>query len=173
MSEQIKKVALSAVKRAGEMLKNEYEKFDRAGVMLKSHHEILTKADLMSQEIIINELVKHFPGYGIVSEERPAERNYSEYVWYLDPIDGTTNFSMHNPLWSISLALAKNDELVFGLVCAPMLEEIFTAQAGGGAELNGRKISVSKIFRGREQLFDTRNGGPYQRKPGINPQFYV
>ena len=149
MNQPIKKVALSAVRQVGKRLIKEYEKFNRAEVMLKSHHEILTKCDLMSQEIIINELVKHFPDYGIISEERPAEKNYSEYTWYLDPIDGTTNFSMHNPLWSISLALAKRGELVFGLVDVPMLEEIFMAEAGGGAELNGRKISVSKIFQGK------------------------
>jgi len=149
MNQPIKKVALSAVRQVGKRLIKEYEKFNRAEVMLKSHHEILTKCDLMSQEIIINELVKHFPDYGIISEERPAEKNYSEYTWYLDPIDGTTNFSMHNPLWSISLALAKRGELVFGLVDVPMLEEIFMAEAGGGAELNGRKISVSKIFQSK------------------------
>ena len=149
MISQIKKVALAAVRQAGQMLIREYEKFNRAEVMLKSHHEILTKADLMSQEIIINELKKYFPAYGIVSEERPAEKIYSEYVWYLDPIDGTTNFSMHNPLWSISLALAKNDELVFGLVNAPRLEEVYTATIGQGAELNGKKMSVSKIFQGK------------------------
>jgi len=149
MISQIKKVALAAVRQAGQMLIREYEKFNRAEVMLKSHHEILTKADLMSQEIIINELKKYFPAYGIVSEERPAEKIYSEYVWYLDPIDGTTNFSMHNPLWSISLALAKNDELVFGLVNAPILEEVYTATIGQGAELNGKKMSVSKIFQGK------------------------
>jgi len=149
MISQIKKVALAAVRQAGQMLIREYEKFNRAEVMLKSHHEILTKADLMSQEIIINELKKYFPAYGIVSEERPAEKIYYEYVWYLDPIDGTTNFSMHNPLWSISLALAKNDELVFGLVNAPRLEEVYTATIGQGAELNGKKMSVSKIFQGK------------------------
>ena len=149
MISQIKKVALAAVRQAGQMLIREYEKFNRAEVMLKSHHEILTKADLMSQEIIINELKKYFPAYGIVSEERPAEKIYSEYVWYLDPIDGTTNFSMHNPLWSISLALAKNDELVFGLVNAPRLEEVYTATIGQGAELNSKKMSVSKIFQGK------------------------
>jgi len=56
---------------------------------------------------------------------------------------------MHNPLWSISLALAKNDELVFGLVNAPRLEEVYTATIGQGAELNGKKMSVSKIFQGK------------------------
>ena len=149
MDNQIKKVALRAAKFSGEMLKKEYAKFNRLDVQLKHHHEVLTKADLMSQEIIIKEIKKYFPAHAIVSEEKVNEKNYSEYVWYLDPIDGTTNFSMHNPLWSISLALAKNNELIFGLIYAPMLEEIYIAQAGLGSELNGKKISVSKINQGK------------------------
>jgi myo-inositol-1(or 4)-monophosphatase len=144
-----RKVAVYAAKLSGSMLKKEYEKFDRKQIMLKSHHEILTKCDLMSQEIIIKEIKKYFPAHGIVSEEKADEKNYSEYCWYLDPIDGTTNFSMHNPLWSISIGLAKNNELVFGLIYAPMLEEMFIAEAENGAELNGRKIFVSKINQGK------------------------
>ncbi len=149
MSDQIKKIALSAVELSGRMLKKEYARFNRLDVMLKSHHEILTKADLLSQEIIISEIKKYFPGHGIVSEERPREKNTAEYTWYIDPIDGTTNFSMHNPLWSISMALAKQGELIFGLIYAPMLEETYSAETGQGAELNGRKIHVSSISQGK------------------------
>ncbi|MDD4271485.1 MAG: inositol monophosphatase family protein [Patescibacteria group bacterium] len=176
MDKQIKKVALSAAKPAGEMLKREYEKFDRGQIMLKSHHEILTKCDLMSQEILINEIRKYFPAHGIISEEKANEKNYSEYCWYLDPIDGTTNFSMHNPLWSISMALAKNDELIFGLIYAPMLKEIYIAQIGQGAELNGRKIFVSKISQGKvlntfchgREDVDIKKALAYWRKQKLN-----
>lgn len=149
MSDQIKKIALVAVERSGRMLKKEYGRFNRLDVMLKSHHEILTKADLMSQEMIIGEIKKYFPSHGLVAEEQARERTQSEYVWYIDPLDGTTNFSMHNPLWSISLALARQDELIFGLVYAPLLEEIYLAEAGRGAELNGKKINVSAISQGK------------------------
>jgi len=149
MDKQIKKTAVSAAELAGGMLKKEYEKFDRRQVMLKSHHEILTKCDLMSQEIIIKAIRKNFPAHGIVSEEKAEEKMYGEFVWYIDPIDGTTNFSMHNPLWSISIALAKNDELIFGLIYAPVLGEMFIAQAGQGAELNGKPIHVSGIREGK------------------------
>jgi len=149
MFEQIKKVALAAVKCSGEMLKEEYAKFNRLDVTLKSHREVLTKADLMSQEIIISEIKRYFPGHDIVAEEQVNKKTGSPYCWYLDPLDGTTNFSMHNPLWSVSLALAEEGELIFGLVYAPMLEEVYLAQAGQGAELNGEKIYVSNISRGK------------------------
>jgi myo-inositol-1(or 4)-monophosphatase len=153
MIEQIKKIAVNAVKLSGAMLKREYESFNRREVMLKSNHEILTKADLLSQEIIIKEIKKYFPAHEIVSEEKANEKKSFGYVWYIDPIDGTTNFSMHNPLWSISLTLAKDNELIFGAVYAPALDEIYIAQVGGGAELNGKKISVSKVSR--EKIINT------------------
>jgi len=176
MDQQIKKTALNAARLAGQMLKKEYEKFDRQQVMLKSQHEILTKADLMSQEIIIKEIKKDFPAHGIVSEEKAEEKIYGEYCWYLDPIDGTTNFSMHNPLWSISIALAKNDELIFSLIYAPMLEELFSAQAGQGAELNGKPIHVSNISQGKvlntfchgRRNADIRRALAYFRKQKLN-----
>lgn len=149
MFEQIKKIALAAAKLSGQMLKKEYAKFNRLDVRLKSHHEILTKPDLMSQEIIIGEIKKYFPSHGIIAEEQVNAKNRAEYNWYLDPIDGTTNFSMHNPLWSISLALARQDKLIFGLIYAPMLGETYLAQVGQGAELNGRRINVSTINQGK------------------------
>jgi len=149
MNDLIKKTALRAINSAGRALESEYANFNRLGVQLKSHHEILTKADLISQEIIIKELKKYFPAYGIVSEESAASKSFSEYTWQLDPIDGSTNFSMHNPLWSISLALARGRELVFGVVHAPLLKETYLAESGRGAELNGKKISVSKINQGK------------------------
>jgi myo-inositol-1(or 4)-monophosphatase len=149
MFEQIKKVALNAVEQSGQMLKQEYAKFNRLDVQLKAHRETLTKADLRSQEMIINEIKRYFPGHDIVAEEQINKKTGSPYCWYLDPLDGTTNFSMHNPLWSVSLALAEQDELVFGLVYAPMLEEIYSAQAGQGAEMNGEKVQVSNVGRGK------------------------
>lgn len=176
MDKQIKKTAVGAAKLAGAMLKEEYEKFNRKQVILKSHHEILTRADLMSQEIVIREIRKNFSAHGIVSEEKASEKIYGEYAWYIDPIDGTTNFSMHNPLWSISIALAKNDELIFGLIYAPMIEEIYIARAGQGAELNGRKIFVSKISQGKilntfchgSKNSDIKKALAYWRKQKIN-----
>lgn len=182
MDEQIKKVALSAARQSGQMLIKEYARFNRFDVQLKSHHEVLTKADLMSQEIIIREIKKYFPGHGIISEEQAAAKNYSDlpaqagYVWYIDPIDGTTNFTMHNPLWSISLGLAKQDKLIFGLVYAPMLEEMYLAGAGSGAELNGRPIAVSTIKTGKvlntfchgSKNADIKKALAYWRKQKLN-----
>ncbi|MDP3043034.1 MAG: inositol monophosphatase family protein [bacterium] len=150
---KIKQIAIEAVKKSGKMLILRYKRFDRADVMLKARHEILTKADLASEKIIIGEIRKNFPEHNIISEEAGSSKKISDYTWIIDPIDGTTNFSMHNPLWSISIAVAKNNndklEIVAGIVYAPMLDELYVAEYGKGAYLNGKKIKVSKINKGK------------------------
>ena len=149
MDTKFKKIAIEAVKESGKILVGEYEIFDRQNVMMKSKHEIVTKLDLLSEEIIIKKIIKNFPTHGIVSEERGEIKGVADYVWYIDPIDGTTNFSIHNPLWSISLALAYENNIMLGVVYAPVLGELFVAEAGGGAWLNNRKLAVSEINQGK------------------------
>ena len=131
------------------MLISEYKRFDRADVRLKAHHEILTRADLLSEETIIKEIRKDFPAHGILSEEQGSRQSDSPYLWIIDPIDGTTNFSMHNPLWAVSIGLAYEGAVALGVVYAPLLDELYTAEAGAGARLNGKKIRVSKIRSGK------------------------
>lgn len=142
---QIYYTGINAVRKAGEMLKKEYAKYDRTDIKLKAHNEVVTKFDLFSEEIIINEIRKSFSAHGIISEERGEIKGYSPYTWYIDPIDGTTNFFMHNPLWSISLGLAKDGELIFGAIYMPIADELFWAAKGQGAFMNKEKISVSKF----------------------------
>ena len=158
----IKKVAIAAVKKSGKMLIREYQNFDRGTIKLKPHHEILTRNDLLSEEIIIKEINNNFPNHKILSEEMGKAGHDSEYLWIIDPIDGTTNFSMHNPLWSISLAVAKANkdtkcpighlvsmDIILGVIYAPVLDELYVAELGKGASLNGKKIQVSNIKTGK------------------------
>jgi myo-inositol-1(or 4)-monophosphatase len=142
-------IAIDAVLKSGRMLKKEFANFDRSSITLKSHNEILTKCDLMSEEIILNEIRKNFLMDGILSEEHGIVEGRTQFQWILDPIDGTTNFSMHNPLWSISLALARDNELVLGMIYAPMMDELYLAEKDNGAKMNGKKIKVSKIDDGK------------------------
>jgi myo-inositol-1(or 4)-monophosphatase len=137
------------VKKVGKELKNIYEHFDRKTIKLKSHHEILTRADLLSEAIIIRNIRKNFPVHSILSEEKGMSKESSDYLWILDPVDGTTNFSMHNPLWAVSLALAYKQKIVLGIVHAPILNETFVAEKGKGAKLNGKKITVSQVKDGK------------------------
>ncbi|RLC38167.1 inositol monophosphatase [Candidatus Falkowbacteria bacterium] len=149
MINQIKKVATKAIKNAGKIALGEYKNFDRATIKLKAHQEILTKVDLMSEKVIIDEVKKNFPEHSILSEEAGDDNIKSEYLWIIDPIDGTTNFSMHNPLWCVSVGIAYRGEIVLGFIYAPCQNELYTAQKGQGAYLNGKKIKVSNIFEGK------------------------
>ncbi len=150
---KIKKVAREAVQQAGEMAAREFARFDRANITLKSHHEILTKVDLASEKIIITAIKKNFPEHQILSEESGRNRKVSDYFWIIDPIDGTTNFSMHNPLWSISLAIAFKGKLILGLIYAPILGEFYEAEKGKGSYLfvgqKKKRLHVSHIKKGK------------------------
>lgn len=145
----IKKIAVKAVKKAGKILLREYKDFNRGEITLKSHHEILTRADLLSEEAIIKEIRKYFPAHQILSEESGEIKSNSQYLWIIDPLDGTTNFSMHNPLWSISLAIAYQDKIILGVIYAPFLNELYIAEKNKGAKLNGRKVQVSSTKEGK------------------------
>ncbi len=146
---KIKKVAMEIIKKSGKMLLQEYRNFDRATIRLKSPHEVLTQADLKSEEIIIKAIRENFSTHQILSEEQGNVGVKADYLWIVDPLDGTTNFSMHNPLWSISIAVAYKKEIIFGIVYAPVLDELYVAETGQGAKLNNKTILVSNIKEGK------------------------
>lgn len=142
----VKTVAISAARKAGIFLLEQFEQFDRATIAIKSPGQIVTQADLGSEKIIIYEIKRNFPDHAILSEESGADGLTSEYLWVVDPLDGTTNFSFHNPLWSISIGLVKNGEIVLGVVYAPKIKELFVAEKGKGATLSGKSVRVSSVF---------------------------
>jgi myo-inositol-1(or 4)-monophosphatase len=142
---QIKQAAILAAKQAGKALIVEYSRFNRKDVQMKSRFEILTRADLLSEEIILKEIRKNFPHHHILSEETGDNKAQSDYFWIIDPLDGTTNFFMHDLIWSISIAVAYQGELILGIVYAPILDEFYLAEKGEGATLNGQPIEVSQL----------------------------
>ncbi len=147
----LRAVAVTAAYSAGEKLLERYYKYTRNDARFKSSHEIVTKSDAISEKIIISEIKKHFSDHRILSEESGKIKGMSDYLWVIDPLDGTHNFSMHNPLWAVSLALFKGEELVLGIVFAPVLNELFLAEKGSGAWLNGQRIKVSK-YKGEKVI---------------------
>jgi myo-inositol-1(or 4)-monophosphatase len=138
-----KQVAITAAKSAGAELLKQFAKVSRATIKTKSKHEIVTPADLASEKIILNLIKKNFPNHAILSEEAGLNDQKSDYLWIIDPLDGTTNFAMGNPLFSISIALAKNDDIILGLVYNPYLNDLYIAEKGHPAYLNNKKIHVS------------------------------
>ncbi|HTX87051.1 MAG TPA: inositol monophosphatase [Candidatus Nanoarchaeia archaeon] len=147
MTKQIRDVAIAAAKKAARALREEYFRFDRSKAQLKSRFELLTRADLLSEEIILKEIRQNFPHHHILSEETGDNKAQSDYFWIVDPLDGTTNFFMHDPLWSISIAVAYRNELILGIVYAPILDEFYLAEKDEGATLNSQSIEVSSITK--------------------------
>ncbi len=145
----IKKIAEKAALKAGIYALKQYDKFDRTKAKLKAKQELFTRVDVMSERIIMKEIKRYFPDHHILSEEAGDNKIKSDYYWIIDPIDGTTNFTMHNPLWAISIGLAFKGKLVLGVVYAPYLDELYVAEKNKGAFMNGKRIRVSNKKSGK------------------------
>lgn len=106
--------------------------------------EITTRFDEESDALIRREIERVFPHHNLLTEENGFTDKRSEWTWIIDSLDGTGNYAVGNPFFAVSIALAKNNELVLGVVNAPFLKELFVAEKGKGAFLNGKRIHVSK-----------------------------
>ena len=142
---KFKPVAIAAAKKTGSMVVKEFDRFERSQISFKSQHEVVTRFDTASERIISQEILKAFPSHAILGEEGGASANRSDYVWIIDPIDGTTNFTFHNPLWSVSIALTYENQVILGVVYLPYLKEMFVAVRHQGVTRNGKKIRVSDM----------------------------
>ena len=144
--EYIKQIALEA----GKDLCLYRGNIEQSDLKFKNDRDIVSVYDEKTEAFIIDGILKKYPEHNIFGEETGRTLKESEYCWVIDPIDGTTSFVHGQPFYSISIALQKNNETIFGLIYAPRLNEMFWAQKGQGAYLNGNRISVSK----RTKLID-------------------
>jgi myo-inositol-1(or 4)-monophosphatase len=136
-------------------------------VRTKQYSDIVTEGDLRVEEHVLSKLRQSYPDHGFVSEEAGEHCRDAEYVWILDPIDGTKYYARGIPLYSISLALKRRRELILGVVLIPETGQMFCGAAGSGAELNGRPIRCSRAA-GLEQStvcleIPSRDSPPQQR----------
>lgn len=124
--------------------------------------DVVTEADKASEKLIVDGIHAAFPGHSILSEESGMEgTNNAEWLWVIDPLDGTTNFDHGLPVFSVSIALQHNGTTVVGVVFAPYLGEMFTAMEGHGAYLNGSPIHVGHNSELGTMVVAT--GMPYDR----------
>lgn len=124
-----------------------------------SYLDLVSEVDKNSEEKIINWINNNFPEHNILAEESGRQEKQSEYTWVIDPLDGTTNYIHGFPLFSISIALMKDNEVVLGVIYVPYMEELYSAIKDKGAYLNGQKINVREKKSLRESLLVT--GFPY------------
>ncbi len=136
-----KQVAVDAAKETGEMLLKLI--VDDVKYTMKNSHDIQADGDLLAEKIIIGRITAAFPDHSILSEEAGEALQDSDYLWVIDPIDGTINFSRKLDDYCISIGLSYKHELILGVIYQPVLDKLFVAEKGGGTYLNGRSISVS------------------------------
>ena len=145
--------------------------FGRVSFELKGEFDLVTEADRVSERLVVERLRAHFPTHSIVAEEGGGTEQSSDYRWYVDPVDGTTNFAHGFPVFNVTLALEKAGELVAGVIFDPTRQELFAAEKGGGAFLNGQRIRVSNVNRLEDSLVAT--GFPSRKRHrNINVYFY-
>lgn len=128
---------------------------------------LVTEYDKKSEETIINFIKKEFPFHSILAEESGAQEKSSEYIWVIDPIDGTTNYAHGLPIFSVSIGVQKNNETIYGVVYDVMRDMVYSTEKGSGAFCNGRKLNVSANDDLRKSVLVT--GFPYNVSE--NPDF--
>lgn len=153
---------------AGQILMRRY---GRVRIEYKGGVDLVTQADRESEAFIVARLQNLFPGHDIMAEEGGGRESGGEYRWYVDPLDGTTNFAHGVPMFAVSIAVEHRGRMLAGVVHHPLLGETFSAQAGQGAALNGHAIHVSPATELRTALAAT--GFPtLQRQQNPNIHFY-
>jgi len=136
-------IAIKAVKEAEKVIKKYYSKDIRTS--LKADASPVTIADQKAEEIIKKIINEKFPDHALLGEETGIVDKNSEYLWIIDPIDGTKHYTRQIPLFATQLALMKGNEVILGISNAPVMNELIYAEKGNGAYLNNEKISVSTI----------------------------
>ncbi len=135
--------AIAAAEAAADIIKRLY--LEDVRVEYKADQSPVTRADVESERAIRSILKERYPDHGFYGEETGRERNDAEYLWLVDPVDGTKAFVRHYPMFSTQIALMHRSELILGVSSAPLYGELAYAERGEGAWLNGSRISVSSI----------------------------
>jgi len=144
MAHPILNIAINAAHIAGDLMRQELHKVASIPVTQKARHDYVSEIDRTSEEQIVREIKRYYPDHAILGEEGGEQGDSdSEFLWIIDPLDGTSNYLHGMPHFSISIALQVNGRVEHAVVYDPMRDELFTASRGGGAHLNNTRIRVS------------------------------
>jgi myo-inositol-1(or 4)-monophosphatase len=156
-------VAIKAARAAGAIINRASMDLDILKINTKSPNDFVTEVDQMAEEAIIDTLLQAYPDHGILAEEsgRAHGAKHSEFVWIIDPLDGTTNFIHGFPVYCVSIALAHRGVVQQAVVYDPTRNDLFYATKGRGAFLNDRRLRVSKRTRLSDALIGT--GFPFRK----------
>ncbi|NWF39257.1 inositol monophosphatase [Mariprofundus sp. NF] len=157
-------VAVRAARRAGDLIARAFDERDSFTVHQKTDRDYVTDVDQRAEALILREITQHYPEHGIVAEESDKRVNPEASIqWYVDPLDGTTNFIHGYPHFAVSIAAWKDGKPLLAVVHDPIRDETFEAKNGGGAFVNRRRLRVTNEKRLGHALF--ASGMPsYQRE---------
>jgi myo-inositol-1(or 4)-monophosphatase len=142
--------------KAGRSLTRDFGEVQNLQVSLKGPADYVSAADRKAEDIVFQELSRARPDWGFLMEERGAiEGKDSQHRWIVDPLDGTTNFLHGIPIFAVSIALERDGEIVAGVVFNPAMDELYSAEKGGGAFMNDRRIRVAARTKLHEGLYGT------------------
>lgn len=145
--------------------------FGKVAIEYKGDVDLVTVADRSAEELIVGRIRKLWPDHDLMGEEGSSIETGSDFRWYIDPLDGTTNFAHGFPVFCVSIALEHKGERIVGVIYDPTRDELFAAEKGSGSHLNGRRIRVSATPRLAESLLAT--GFPsHKRHKNPNINFY-
>jgi len=142
MTKSYLEAAVEIAREAGRILCEEFQK--PLEIAYKGEADLVTQADKRSEAAIVRRLKEYFPEHAVAAEEGSGREIESEFRWHVDPLDGTTNFAHGYPVFSVSIALARGETLLAGVVFNPFYGELFAAARGEGATLNGKPMRVSR-----------------------------
>lgn len=135
-------VGIEAAKLAGDFLRSNFGKVGT--VVSKGDRSLVTNLDKEAEQLIVERIRRQFPGHGVIAEESGEQEASKEFIWIIDPLDGTHNYIRSIGLFGTSIGIVRKGEFVGGVVYMPVEDELYVGEAGNGAYKNGNKIEVSK-----------------------------
>lgn len=151
-------VAIQAVLKASQILINGF----RSNLEIKKkegRHNLVTQYDLLSEKAIVSFIQESFPNHSILCEETGQVQKKGDIEWIIDPLDGTVNFAHSIPMFAISIGVRNKNEMICGVIYHPLMNELFVAEKGKGAFLNGNKLNVTSTKKLDDAILST--GFPY------------
>lgn len=171
MNDQFLKVAKQAAKEAGKVILKYYGQ-DHKLIIKTDRSDFVTRADLEAEKVIVEEIAKNFPAHNIIAEEKARIDKKSVFTWAIDPIDGTISFAAKLPFFAVSIGLLENNQPIVGVIYHVVQKDLYWAQKGKGAFLNGKKISVSKTNKLENAVVGLGIGSMTRRKEKLKDYFF-
>jgi myo-inositol-1(or 4)-monophosphatase len=153
-------IAVKAARRAGAIINRASQDIGTLTVKSKNFNDFVSEVDIAAERAIIDTLKDAYPTHGFLGEESGSTSNESDYIWIIDPLDGTTNFLHNFPQYCVSIALQHKGEITQAVIYEPNRNDLYTATKGRGAFLNDKRIRVSKCDKLQESLIGT--GFPFR-----------